>query len=222
MTDATDPGEVVIIGKRPTKMQESGYEEAEHISEDPNGGPSGGNVYTTDAQVRAEEQRQRDCAADAFHQKLQAIGTKNSKESFSYILNRNGNTAITNPVTGTGTVVTGADRTAVIQAQNIQYSEIEGFAHNHPNGPYCNQQGWSIQEKGLARAINSYPSLNDWIYADGIVGANPSVADSFTLYITGCDNELRAYPYSNREYYRDQVQRLNPPPLQPVLAAVCG
>lgn len=220
MSDTADLGEIVVVAPRPRKMQDIGYEQPEEVSENPDSGSGGGAVYLTDIEVRAEEQRQRDCAGMAFHNQLQSTSSKDSKESFSFVLNRNGSTVYTTLATAAGPTIQPADRAVVISAQNIQYSEVEGFAHNHPNSYYCNRPEYSFQEKNYATDVNSYPSVNDWNFADAIVALHPELADKFTLYITGCDNVMRSYPYSNRAYYRQQLDRLNPP-RQPGLQVNC-
>ena len=220
MTDTANLGDIVVVGVRRKKNTDvPNYDE--EVTVNPDTGEPGGGGGFSDLEIDAENARQRDCAGAGYHQALQGISTRNSKEHFSFVLNRGGNTSYTTPAPGTGDVITGADRAAVMQQHNIQYSEIEGFAHNHPSGPYCNQPGMSLQERSQAVDINSYPSLGDWSYADGIVAQNPSIASTFTLYVTGCDNVLRSFPYTNRDYFRQQVQRANPP-RPPALQTDCN
>ncbi len=99
MTDPTPPSEldeVIVIGKRAKRNTEIPPEEMEEVPEDgDSGGTSGG---MTQAEVDAENERQKKCAAAEFKTQMQDIPTKNSKESFSYVLNRDGNTVITPPV----------------------------------------------------------------------------------------------------------------------------
>lgn len=221
MTDATDLGEIVVVAKRPRKMTDIGYEQPEEVSENPDGGSAGtGGGFLTDEEVREEEKRQERCAAQEFRNRLQSISSRNSKESFSYILNREGNTSITSPSTADGPVITAAERSAVLNAYNIQSSEILGFAHNHPSSVYCNSQ--DLSTRGAEINLNAYPSENDLNWAQNFLGNNPNINPAtFSLFVVGCDNIMRQFEYSRLAEWRQRVSQPNPAK-PPAMQADCG
>ncbi|MEY4554967.1 MAG: hypothetical protein RL093_86 [Pseudomonadota bacterium] len=210
MTDPTPPSEldeVIVIGKRAKRNTEIPPEEMEEVPEDgDSGGTSGG---MTQAEVDAENERQKKCAAAEFKTQMQDIPTKNSKESFSYVLNRDGNTVITPPVAATGSVITPAERGAVITAYSIQPSEILGFVHNHPRNVYCDSDDLTVRSAQIA--LNAYPSANDLDSAESFLDLNPSIDPStFSLFVLGCDNIMREFPFSQMALWRQKVAQPNP------------
>lgn len=171
------------------------------------GGGGGGTGGMTQAEADAENERQQQCAAEEFKRRLQDFGTKNSKESFSYILNRDGQTQLTTPITAAGSVIMPAERGAVLSG--ISPNEISGFVHNHPRDVDCNSDDLSLRSAQIAS--NAYPSSNDLDSAEAFVGLNPGIDQStYSLLVVGCDNILREFAYSRLAEWRQKASQTNP------------
>lgn len=214
MTSEVDP--IVVVGKR-KRVGDKPYfgPDGGGGGAGDGGGWDGGSGGMTQEQADAENLRQEQCAAKDFHSRLQSMSTRNSKESFSFILNRGGNTLVTPPATAGGVKITEVDINPVLSGYGINMARVVGFVHNHPRNYYCSGPG--LTEKSAQEDLNAYPSENDWEAAKKFVelGADP---DKFRMYIVGCDNVLREFPYSNKAHYLSQIQRSRPTRPAPVAA----
>lgn len=79
----------------------------------------------------------------------------------------------------------------------VSHSQVIGFVHNHPT--------YSYGGTDKAVSINSYPSQNDWGFADYMVakGAGGAGGSGFALYVINPDKELREFHYSDGTVYRN-------------------
>ncbi len=79
----------------------------------------------------------------------------------------------------------------------VSHSQVIGFVHNHPT--------YSYGGTDKAVSINSYPSQNDWGFADYMVakGAGGTGGTGFALYVINPDKELREFHYSDGAVYRN-------------------
>ncbi len=79
----------------------------------------------------------------------------------------------------------------------VSHSQVIGFVHNHPT--------YSYGGTDEAVSINSYPSQNDWGFADYMVakGAGGTGGTGFALYVINPDKELREFHYSDAAVYRN-------------------
>lgn len=219
MTEPTTLPGVTVIGQRPifgimivpTKGEDGGVHQQE-VSPDGDGGDGGRPA--TQAEVEAEEKRQKDCAAEKFRKRLQEKSDRNSKEYFSFTFVRNGEIVTSDLQGGAGATITGAEISAAMSQLGITSSDLLGFNHNHPSGVYCNDpQSYTryMQEIG-----NAYPSAPDWNAATNLL--NPDQDGAFSMYVTGCDGVQREFPYSGRVAFgqaRD-TKASPPPPVQPL------
>jgi hypothetical protein len=93
----------------------------------------------------------------------------------------------------------------------VSYSQVVGFVHNHPTYAYGGTD--------KAVSINSYPSQNDWSFADYMVGkgAGGPGGGGLALYIINPDKELREFQYSNSSVYKNltEPQKANEVACQP-------
>lgn len=99
-----------------------------------------------------------------------------------------------------------------MQTLGVSGSEIIGYAHNHPVNEYCRSRGPLGFDE---RRRNAYPSVNDWNAIDGLVPTE--YRDNVTIYVLGCDSQMRAFPYAQRnQAERDREQGAAPPaPIAP-------
>ncbi len=214
MNDVTEVEPIIVIGKRPKKDTSLNFEHQEEVDPADGSGTGsspgdggGSSPGMTDEEIAAENKRQERCAAQEFKNRLQSIGSRNSKESFSFILNRGEETLITPPATANGPRINQNDINPILSRYGINMSWVVGFAHNHPRSEYC--PGPGVSQTSAQQDLNAYPSDNDWSAADTFVshGADPN---AFTLYIVGCDNILREFAYADRAHYKAQIQKANP------------
>lgn len=82
----------------------------------------------------------------------------------------------------------------------VTHGQVVGFVHNHPTYAY----GGTNQSV----SINSYPSQNDWRFADHMVGkgAGGPGGGGLALYIINPDKELREFQYSNSSVYKNLTE----------------
>lgn len=212
----TNLGEIVVTGIRPRPGEPRNDLPTEEQDElDPNADPQpgGGGVWTA-AEAEAEAERQKECAASNFEKNLNATESarKDKKEFFSLIWGRSGQTATHAPRGGTADRITGAEIRQAMTDFNIPGSDLIGYSHNHPSDIYCSSSGAMGFDEERA---NSYPSANDWNAVDSLVPAEFRVG--ITLFILGCDNQMRSFKYTERaQAERDRDQRTRPPaPIAP-------
>lgn len=171
-----------------------------------NDGPSG----PTQEEVDAENERQKECAAKQYKTQLDTEKrfSKDKKEFFTFTWTRNGQTT-THPIReGSGARIQTADLNAALSEFSINASNITGFNHNHPADEYCNGSGDLLRSQEIE---NGYPSVNDWVFADALVGAGAN-PDELTLFIADCDGVLRGFPYSQKIEFQEMFDRKQPPP----------
>ncbi|RZJ01488.1 MAG: hypothetical protein EON90_02595 [Brevundimonas sp.] len=224
MTDATPVDDVIVIGKRKKKTNTNNPQFPQMVEVEEETGDTGGGGGELTPADQAENERQKECAAKKFKEKLQSDHPfqKKGKEFFSSIFERDGDTVVHPPVMGTGTLPGQGPNTAIsgpdIAGANATYGvapgSLLGFVHNHPSDVYCGSADSYTQN--LQRLTNQYPSEPDWAAADVMVSNGDP--NTFVLYIVGCDNELRAFPYRDREEFKAERAKTNPkthPPVQP-------
>lgn len=216
--EPTELDDVVIIGVRPqpgTPKNNPPFEEQEEIDPYPNPEPGGGGGVWTEVEAAAEAERQKECAAQAYEAKLsqEEPGRKRSKEFFSLIWNLSGQTVTHAPRGGASVRITGVEIQETRNDFGISGQDFLGFAHNHPSDEYCPSTGaLGFDEE----RTNAYPSENDWNTIDFFVPE--AFRGNVTLFVLGCDDEMRAYPYADRanaERLRDQRSR-PPEPINPL------
>lgn len=218
MTEPTTLPGITVIGQRPvfgimtvpTTGGDDNIHQQEVTPED--GTSSGGGGLATPEQVAEEEKRQKDCASAKYKQKLLEKPDRNSKEYFSLTFVRDGQIATTD-LRGGGAQISGPQIAAAMSEFGIGMGDVLGLNHNHPRNEYCDAA--DSYTRNLQTTANAYPSDNDWNAADAFVngGADPN----FSLYVAGCDGEVREFPYSGRNGYRQDrnAGRTPPPPVQP-------
>ena len=96
----------------------------------------------------------------------------------------------------------------------ISSSSVIALSHNHPPDEYCPSGGLQGHQE---RIENAYPSDNDWVWAENAVANFNVPAAVFTLYITGCDGQTRAFPFELRAQFKaDRAAKSQPPsPIAP-------
>ena len=170
-----------------------------------NEGPSG----PTQEEVDAENERQKQCAAQKFATELGQKSERNSKEFFSFTWTENGQTLTHDIRGGAGATISAADRNAARNEFGIAFPDVLGFNHNHPNNVYCGSGGLQGQDELYE---NQFPSEPDWNWATTAVDEFHVPASTFTLFVTDCEGVTRAFPYSEKDAFKDAVERKLPPP----------
>lgn len=218
MSDATQVGDVVVVGRRRKYRDDNSYDEQVEVPEDPGSGGGGGGGWDGGGysmeDILAENQRQMDCAAEMAGEELKASPDSNSKEWFSHIFkDSQNNTAYHAPRGGTGSGIAPSTFTAARNEFGISPWNVLAIVHNHPADDYCNgdpgdgsfDAAWQTRQI----AFNQYPSENDWVYANTL--NNPDL----TLYIVGCDGVTRGFKFADQATLRPLVDP-NTMPTAPV------
>ncbi len=206
--DVTELDEIVVIGTRPQPgIPHWPVEEQQEVDPNPDPGGGGGGLWTQ-PEVDAENERQKQCAAKKFADGLSEEDDKDNKEFFSFSWILNGQTVTHAIRGGAGVTITQNDLNPALSQFGINASQIVGFNHNHPSNHYCASGGLQGQDE-IRR--NSYPSDNDWALADQLVnlGADPNV---LSLFVVGCDDQMREFRYRDRADAKRAADRLDPPP----------
>lgn len=219
---ATNPGDIVVVGKRRKFQNDNNYDQQDEVSENPDGGASGGSGGMTISEILEENQRQIDCAAEMAGNALKASPESNKKEWFSHVFkDGSDNTAYHAPRGGTGPGIHPDTFTAARNEFGVSSWNVMAIIHNHPADEYCkgdpNDPAWKTRQIGF----NQYPSENDWRYAERL--NNPDLM----LYIVGCDGVTRGFKYSDMATLRPLVDenymRVAPvPALIPPVPSPCG
>lgn len=226
MTDATDLGEIVVVGKRRKFQDYNGYDQQDEVPENPGDTGSGGSGGWTIDEILAENQRQKDCAAEMAGGALKGSPDSNKNEWFSHIFKDGAdNTVYHAPRGGTGPGIASSTFTAARNEFGISSWNVLAIVHNHPAEEYCNgdpgdgsyDAAWQTRQTGF----NQFPSENDWAYADTL--GNPDL----TLYVVGCDGVTRGFRYSDQWLLRPLVQPAHMqsapvPPLAPPPPSPCA
>lgn len=182
------------------------------MGDDTGGGPSG----PTREEVDAENERQKECAAEQFKSELNAKSDKDEKEYFSYTWNRNGQTATHEIGGGNSAVIQPSDRTAARNEFGVSNADVIAFNHNHPADVYCPDSGMLGQDQLRA---NAYPSDPDWNFAHDAV-TNRGVPNTLILYVSDCEGNVRGFDYLSMQQWKDAKARRDPPP--PPIAPECS
>lgn len=172
-------------------------------------GPEDGGSSPTQEEVDAENERQKECAAQKFKLELDTKTDKDEKEYFSYTWDQAGQTT-THPIRGgSSAVIQTPDRTAARSEFGISNSDVLAFNHNHPADVYCPDSGLTGQDQLRA---NAYPSESDWAFAHDAV-LNRGVPSTLTLYISDCEGNVRGFDYSDMQRWKDAKTRNDRPPM---------
>ncbi len=222
MTDTppADLGEIIVIGIKAVASGVpggggGGGGDPGGIEENTDtGGQSPGGTGYTEEQARAENERQKECAAQRFENKLNEQAQKDSKEFFSFTWVRDGQN-VTHEIRGGADVrVTVADRNAARAEFGISWPSIVGFNHNHPSNEYCASGGLQGQQE---LTENAYPSDNDWAWAESVVSNFSVPPETFSLFITDCEGITRSFAFGERAVFKAarNAQVQPPAPIAP-------
>lgn len=159
-----------------------------------------------------DTKKRKDCAAQAYLEALEGL-SRNRYEYMSMTYRRNGEGVYSNdPIQATaagGTEFTQGDVNGLMSTYGYGYADVMGVQHNHPSNAYCD--GSTLAERRDQQTQNAYPSIPDFVFAEQLVGGGANALE-LTLYIVGCDGEMRAFQYSNRAAIEQARDRRSPPP----------
>lgn len=208
LTDVTVVGTRAVAGAPRGGGGGSGGEvggtDYDQVGEEPTLPPE---AYWTEEEAAAENERQDECAAKKFGERVTARGPRGDEvEHFSVTWKQDGETVTTETREATGqhenlpvgSAVSPGDFNSLSNDYGgIPLSQITGFNHSHAADIYCGGEGIQLYEQ---QRTNQVPSDNDWLFADEVTRRN--VNHGLVLYLRDCEGQIRAFDYASNQDWR--------------------
>ena len=196
---------IPVTGKRPNDVDEDdddggwlppsgGGDGGEDTGGD---GPGGGGLIGEDG----DDPDCRDRNAGEAQDKINSDSNKNYYEHGVIIyVDSTGAVRQSSVIQGNTTHITTSAIQATMQQDGIEFSQVIGFVHNHPEQWYG----------GYNAPVNRYPSGGDvaggdrnnadWFVGNGAGGVDGS---NFALYVIDTEGKMREFEYADREIYKN-------------------